>query len=111
MRNDIDINKIAVSKKFPFGKQDFKYFIGYKNNKLLCIFFSEMSKHKRGIVSQNIRKAFFSEKISTFLILEPESFISQNLRNFFQSEAFLFFELGLKFYFPKYKRLFRVFVS
>ena len=44
----------------------------------------------------NIRKAFFSEKTSTFLLLEPESFISQNLRNFFQSEAFLFFELVLK---------------
>ena len=47
MINDIDINKIAVSKKFPFGKQDFKYFIVYKNNKLLCIFFPEMSKYKR----------------------------------------------------------------
>ena len=28
--NDIDINKIIVSNKFPFGKQGFKYFIGYK---------------------------------------------------------------------------------
>ena len=31
--NDIDINKIVVSNKFPFGKQDFKYFIGYKDGK------------------------------------------------------------------------------
>ena len=31
--NNIDINKIVVSNKFPFDKQDFKYFIGYKNNK------------------------------------------------------------------------------
>ena len=48
--NDIDINEIVVSKKFPFGKQDFKYFIGYKDNKeirLLCIFFPEMSIYKR----------------------------------------------------------------
>ena len=29
--NNIDINKIVVSNKFPFGKQDFKYFIGYKD--------------------------------------------------------------------------------
>ena len=29
--NGIDINKIGVSNKFPFGKQDFKYFIGYKD--------------------------------------------------------------------------------
>ena len=27
--NDIDIKNIAVCNKFPFGKQDFKYFIGY----------------------------------------------------------------------------------
>ena len=30
--NDTDINKIVVSNKFPFGKHDFKYFIGYKDN-------------------------------------------------------------------------------
>ena len=29
--NDVDINKIVVSNKLPFGKQDFKYFIGYKD--------------------------------------------------------------------------------
>ena len=34
------------SNKFPFGKKDFKYFIGYKD-KPLCIFFPEMSKYKR----------------------------------------------------------------
>ena len=31
--NNTDINKIVVSKKFPFDKKDFKYFIGYKDNK------------------------------------------------------------------------------
>ena len=30
--NAIDVNKIAVSNKFPFGKQDFQYFIGCKDN-------------------------------------------------------------------------------
>ena len=30
--NDIDINKIVVPNKFGFGKQDFKYFIGYKDS-------------------------------------------------------------------------------
>ena len=42
-RNDIAINEIVVSNKFPLGIQDFKYFIGYKDNKEirpLCIFFS-----------------------------------------------------------------------
>ena len=48
--NDIDINEVVVSSKFPFGKQDFKYFIGQKDNKEtkpLCIFFPEMSIYKR----------------------------------------------------------------
>ena len=30
--NEIDINKAVVSNKLPFGKKDFKYFIGYKDN-------------------------------------------------------------------------------
>ena len=29
--NEIDINKIIVSNNFPFSKQDFKYYIGYKD--------------------------------------------------------------------------------
>ena len=32
MIDDIDINKIVVSNKFTYGKQDFKYFIGYKDD-------------------------------------------------------------------------------
>ena len=39
--NDIDVNKIVASTKLPFGKQDFKYFIGYKDCEKvrpLCIF-------------------------------------------------------------------------
>ena len=43
-KHDIEINEIVVSSKLPFGKQDFKYFIGYKNNKeirTLCIFFPD----------------------------------------------------------------------
>ena len=48
--NDIDTNKIVVYNKIPFGKQDFKYFIAYEDNKEirpLCIFFPEMSICKR----------------------------------------------------------------
>ena len=43
--NEIDIIKRVVSNKFPFGKQDFKYFIGHKNslkNGPFCIFFRQM---------------------------------------------------------------------
>ena len=42
LTNEIDINKIVVSNTFPFGKQDFKCFIGHKDNKKikpLSIFF------------------------------------------------------------------------
>ena len=48
--NDKNNNKIVVSNKFSFGKHDFKYFISSKDNKEtrpLCIFFAEMSMHKR----------------------------------------------------------------
>ena len=41
---DIYINKIVVSNKLPFGKEDFKYFIGYKDEKPirhLCLFLPE----------------------------------------------------------------------
>ena len=45
----ININEIVVSNKFPFGIQDFKYFISYKDNKEIrsvCIFVPEMSVYK-----------------------------------------------------------------
>ena len=35
--NDKDISEMVVSNKFPFVKQDFKYFIGYKYNKNIKI--------------------------------------------------------------------------
>ena len=36
--NNIDMNKIVASNKFPFGKQDFKCFIGYKDKKKLDLY-------------------------------------------------------------------------
>ena len=32
------MNKIVASNKFPFGKQDFKCFIGYKDKKKLDLY-------------------------------------------------------------------------
>ena len=49
MINDIDLNEIVVSNKFPFGIKDFEYFIAYKDNKEirpLCILFPERSIYK-----------------------------------------------------------------
>ena len=49
MINDVDINKIVVSNKLPFSKQDFIYFIGYKDDKTnrpICIFFPKVSAYR-----------------------------------------------------------------
>ena len=45
--SNIDIDKIEVSKKLPFDKQNFKYFIGYKEIRLSSILFQEISIYKR----------------------------------------------------------------
>ena len=47
--SDKDINKLVVSKKFPFGKQNFKCFISYKDLekiRRLCIFRPQMITYK-----------------------------------------------------------------
>ena len=35
---NINIDKIVVFSKFPFGKQEFRYFIGYKDNRKLYLY-------------------------------------------------------------------------
>ena len=49
---------------------------------------------RKDFFGENIRKAFLPENIRIFLILEQESFISQNIRNFFRVDVFVSF-LGL----------------
>ena len=47
---NIYVNKIVVSNKFPFSKNDSKYFIDYKdakNIRLLCKFFPKTSAYRR----------------------------------------------------------------
>ena len=50
-RDNIDVNKIVVSKKEPCGtKNSFKYFIGYNNNDVirpLCIRLQQMTGYAR----------------------------------------------------------------
>ena len=49
MINNVDINKIVAFNKLPFSKQDFKYFIGYKDakkGKPLCILFPETNGYR-----------------------------------------------------------------
>ena len=48
--NDRDVNRIVVSNKFLFVKQDFKYFIGYKDSdkiRPLWLFHPQMIIYKR----------------------------------------------------------------
>ena len=49
--DDIDVNKILVSKKEPYGtKNSFKYFIGYNDNnviRLLCVRLPQMTDYVR----------------------------------------------------------------
>ena len=57
---------------FPFGKQDFKYFIGYKNNKeirLLTTFFPEMS----------MQKIYFNKTICIYFMTKDEKFFDKSM--------------------------------
>ena len=42
--NNLEINKVVVSNKLPFGKQDFKYSNGYKDAKKLDLYAYSMEK-------------------------------------------------------------------
>ena len=57
--------------------------------------FLKYNKFFRVSVSWNIRKDFCWENIRNFLILELDSSISREYKNFFERGFFLFFELGL----------------
>ena len=60
---DVDINKIIVSNRVSFGKEGFKYFIGYKDNKKarpLYIMLPKVSAYKRNF--DETKHLSFSEK-------------------------------------------------
>ena len=62
--SDIDINKIVVSNKFPFGKQDFTYFIGYKDSEPLCVMLDlyPYSVHKWLYLKKNLMNLLVNKK-------------------------------------------------
>ena len=64
--NDIDVNKILVSKKEPYGtKNSFKYFIGYSDNDVirpLCIKLLEMTSYVRKFGSNTIMSFKISDR-------------------------------------------------
>ena len=59
------------------------------NNRKFC--FLKHKKFFRDFHLPKYRTSFFWENIRNFLILKLESFISRNIRNFFQGGFFLFF--------------------
>ena len=62
MIDDIDINKIVVSNKFTYGKQDFKYFIGYKDDTKLDLwayYFQKLVYKKDILIKLNVFIFFF----------------------------------------------------
>ena len=66
--SDIDVNKVAVSNKLPFGKQYSKWFIGYKDSektRSLCIFHPQMIIYKRNF-DENRRIYFFNKRRSFY---------------------------------------------
>ena len=52
--DDIDVNKILVSKKEPHGtKNALKYFIGYNDNEVirsLCVQFPQMTSYAKNLM-------------------------------------------------------------
>ena len=59
--DDIDVNKILVSKREPYGtKNSFKYFIGYNDNDVirpLCVRLPQMTGYARKF-DENIKMSF-----------------------------------------------------
>ena len=65
--NDIDINKILISNKPPFGKQRLKYFIGYIDSEIirpLCVFRPQIIIYK--INCDENRRIYFLIKDKNF---------------------------------------------
>ena len=74
--DDVDVNKILVSKEEPYGtKNSFKYFIGYNDNDVirpLCIKLSQMTGYVRTFES-NTTMSFKIKDIKTKIIMYCDS--------------------------------------
>ena len=64
---DINIDRIVVSNKVPFGKNGFKYFIGYEDDSgkimPLCIMLQKMSAFIRNFDETNVINDKFDKKM------------------------------------------------
>ena len=89
--DDIDVNKILVSKEEPYGtKNSFKYFIGYNDNDVvirpLCIKLPQMTSYVRN----------FSEKKYVKRKSTMQVFINNNARFYCQSRKKHYLETFLE---------------
>ena len=82
--DDIDVNKILVSKEEPYGsKNSFKYFIGYNDDdaiKLLCIKLPQMI----GYVKKFEGNTTMSFKISDKQLLKKYNQIWKKVENYWE---------------------------
>ena len=94
MINYIDINKIVVSNKLPFCKQDFKYFIGYEDSekiKPLCIFRSQMIIYKR----------YFDESRHNHFIIKKEKIFNKYMEILEKVRSIIKNEFNSKYMYSK----------
>ena len=87
--NDTGNNKIVGSSKVPFGKQDFKCFIGYKDSEKcrpLCIFRTQMVIYKRDFDGK-IYIYFLTKKEKGFIkYMEISEKVRSIIKNKWKSE-------------------------
>ena len=68
--NNININKIVVSNKLPFGKQNFKYFIGCKGDEKIRPLY--IFRQKMGIC-----KIYFHKTKCMYFLIKDEKKIDK----------------------------------
>ena len=101
--NDIDTIKIVVSNELPYGKQDFKYFIGYKDSEKsrpLYIFRLQMIIYERN-PDQNRHIYFLIKKEKVFIKYME---ILENFRNIIKNK------FNSEFIYSKIKEAFNVYM-
>ena len=80
--NDIDVNKILVSKKETYGKYNsFKYFIGYNDNDVIRPLYLFISQTTGYINKFDKNKITMSLMIKDIQILKNFNKIRKNLKN------------------------------
>ena len=87
---DIDINKILVPKKEPYGENSFKYFTGYNDDdgiKLLCIRLPQMIGYVKDVKNNNNKDGKrMSFKVSDKKLLKNYNKIWEKISNLLNKE-------------------------